>query len=221
MSNWLAHILLAGPDDEYRLGGVLADLVSTVAAHGLSPGIRRGIALHHSLDAFGDAHPAACASNRRLVSAGVGLRPAAAGIAVDMLYDHLLARDWPRYCPTVSLAEFAEAFYRSAARGDPAVPPKARLALEHMRTENWLESYRDLGEVRTVLERIRRRLSPRAAAASPLPAAAGVFERNPTPFEEDFARFWPDMVTHAAKFLSLEKTLVSERSGGAISRPLR
>ncbi len=202
--NWLAHILLAGPHADDQLGGVLADLLSMTEARQMPPGIRRGIALHHRVDASGDAHPAACASNRRLVDANVGVRPAAAGIGVDMIYDHLLARDWARYCPAVELGTFTARFYRLAAQSNAPIPPKARMALALMRQENWLESYRDLAEVRAVLGRIRHRLSPRAAAASPLPMAADVFADDPGPFEQDFAHFWPDMVAHAASFLAKE-----------------
>ena len=202
--NWLAHILLAGPNPEDQLGGVLADLLSMPEARAMPPGIQHGIALHQRIDAFADAHPAVSASNRRLTTAGVGLRPAAAGIAVDMLYDHLLARDWPRYCPEVPLEVFAADFYRIAAAITTPIPPKARLALDYMRTEDWLSSYRDPRETRAVLERIRRRLSARAAAVSPLPVAVDVFTHNPRAFEEDFARFWPEIVAHAQTFLARE-----------------
>lgn len=200
--NWLAHILLAGPQADDQLGGVLADMLSTTDARRMPAGIRRGIALHQSIDAYGDAHPAACASNRRLTTAGVGLRPAAAGIAIDMLYDHLLARDWARYGPRVSLGTFAAGFYHHAAGCTALLPPKVRLGLDFMRRENWLESYRDLSEIRAVLGRIQRRLSPRAAAVSPLPLAVDVFARDSQGFEEDFARFWPDISAHAADFLA-------------------
>lgn len=199
--NWLAHILLAGPDPDLQLGGVLADMLSMPEARTMPPGIQRGIALHQRIDAFADAHPAVAASNRRLTNAGVGLRPAAAGIAVDMLYDHLLARDWPRYCPEVPLAAFARSFYQIAAACSAPIPPKVRFGLDLMRTEDWLTSYHHVEEIRAVLGRIQRRLSPRAAAVSPLPLATDVFSNDPAGFEADFARFWPEVVLHAGASL--------------------
>ena len=198
--NWLAHILLAGDNEDDQLGGVLADLLTMPQVMLLPPGVRRGVALHHAIDAFSDAHPAVVASGQRISSAGVGLRPAAAAIAVDMLYDHLLARQWALHCPTHNLETFCANFYRVASRHAAAMPPRARLALELMQAENWLLSYRELGEIRQVLERIRRRLSPRAAEASPLASAVDVFARDPKAFADDFARFWPDVVAHAAAF---------------------
>ena len=198
--NWLAHILLAGDDPEMQLGGVLADLLTLPQTKALPPSVRRGIALHQTIDAFCDAHPAVSASNRRISGGGVGLRPAAAAVAVDMLYDHLLARDWARYGLAQSLETFCANFYQAASTQAAIIPPKARLALDLMRAENWLVSYRDLGEIRHTLERIRRRLSPRAAELSPLASAVDVFARDPAAFEADFARFWPDMAAHVDAF---------------------
>ena len=198
--NWLAHILLAGDREKDQLGGVLADLLTMPQTKNLPPGFRRGISLHHSIDAFCDAHPAVGASNLRISGAGVGLRPVAAAVAVDMLYDHLLARRWDRHCPTRSLEIFSADFYNVATGHAAILPPEARLALGLMQAENWLVSYRDIDEIRHVLERIRGRLSPRAAELSPLAAAVDVFVRDPAGFEEDFERFWPDVVAHAAAF---------------------
>ncbi len=196
--NWLAHILLAGNNEDDQLGGVLADLLTMPQTKFLPPGVQHGVALHQAIDAFSDAHPAVIASGRRISSAGVGLRPAAAAIAVDMLYDHLLAQQWAEHCPARSLEIFSADFYRVTARQAAIVPPRARMALDLMRVENWLLSYRDLAEIRHVLARIRRRLSPRAAEVSPLASAVDVFARDPAAFADDFARFWPDVVAHVA-----------------------
>ena len=198
--NWLAHILLAGDDAELQLGGVLADLLPMTQTPALPRGVRHGIALHQAIDAFSDAHPAVGASNRRVTAAGVGLRPAAAAVAVDVLYDHLLARRWARHCPERTLEAFCDDFYRAASDRAAIVPPRARLAFDLMQSENWLVSYRELDGIRSVLERIRRRLSPRASALSPLAAAVDVFAADPAAFEADFVRFWPDVAAHAAAF---------------------
>ena len=157
--NWLAHILLAGDNEDDQLGGVLADLLTMPQTKLLPPVVRHGVALHQAIDAFSDAHPAVAAIGQRVSSAGVGLRPAAAAIAVDMLYDHLLARRWDFYCPARNLETFSMDFYRVASGRMDIIPSGARMALDLMQVENWLVSYRDLGEIRHVLERIRRRLS--------------------------------------------------------------
>ena len=207
--NWLAHILLAGPDGEDQLGGVLADLVSMTAAHELPPGVRRGIALHLAIDSFSDAHPAVSASVRRISQGGVGLRPAAAAIAVDVLYDHLLACDWISHGPPgVTLETFTRSFYKLSAAHRGLFPPRVQQAMEAMAAQDWLGSYRTVEGVRVALERIRRRLSPRAAALCPLANAVEVFRREPGGFREDFAKFWPNVVAHARRARHDAKTSV-------------
>ena len=209
--NWLAHILLAGPDGDDQLGGVLADLVPMAAARELPAGVRRGVALHLAIDAFTDAHPAVCASVRRISTGGVGLRPAAAAIAVDVLYDHLLARQWTsRGPPGVSLETFTHGFYALANARAALFPWKARQAFDAMAAQDWLGSYRSLDGVRVALERIRRRLSPRAAAVCPLAGAVKVFRLEPEGFAGDFACFWPEVAAHAQRFLAAAKTPAPE-----------
>ena len=209
--NWLAHILLAGPDGEEQLGGVLADLVPMTVARDLPDGVRRGVALHLAVDAFTDAHPAVGASVRRISTGGVGLRPAAAAIAVDVLYDHLLARRWTSHGPPgVSLETFTHGFYALAKAHAALFPWKAQQAFDAMAAQDWLGSYRSLDGVRVTLERIRRRLSPRAAAVCPLAAAVEVFRREPGGFAGDFAWFWPEAVEHAQRFRTTAKTPARE-----------
>ena len=208
--NWLAHILLAGPDGDDQLGGVLADLVPVTAARELPGGVQRGIALHLAIDSFSDAHPAVCTSIRRISHGGVGLRPAAAAIAVDVLYDHLLACDWTAYGPPgVALATFTGGFYDLASAHRELFPWKVQQAMDAMAAQDWLGSYQTVDGVRVALERIRRRLSPRAAAVCPLADAVEVFRREPDGFARDFARFWPEVVAHAWNIRSGTKTVVS------------
>ena len=199
--NWLAHVVLAGADAADQVGGVAADLVTAAQARALPADVRRGIALHHAVDGFTDTHPVVGRSCQRLYRAGVGLPAAAAGVAVDMLYDHLLARRWPRDAPPesagVTLAAFAARFYAVARPFAAGLPDGARLAFAKMSEEDWFTSYRELALVRGALVRIRARLSPRAAAACPLERAADVFAERTGEFEEDFALFWPELARHA------------------------
>ena len=213
--NWLAHIFLAGGDPEDQIGGVLADVLTPRATAGLSPGVLRGMALHRSLDAHGDAHPAFLESCRRLARAGVGLRSLACGVAVDVLYDHVLASHWEEFCPAVALETFAQSFYDAAARHAGELTPAARTAFIRMAEEDWLSSYREIEGVRVTLQRIRARLSARAAEQSPLPAAVEVYQADSAGFEEDFRRFLPAAQAHAAAFLAEWKSTFAVAGEGA------
>jgi acyl carrier protein phosphodiesterase len=145
------------------------------------------------------------ASCRRLYQARIGLPAAAAGIAVDMLYDHLLAARWPHDVVADAaspLPLFAADFYRlTSSDAASPLPATARQVLDRMAAEDWLTSYQDLGSIRLALERIRQRLSPRAAAACPLARAADVFAAQHDAFAADFEAFWPELAAHSRQYL--------------------
>ena len=92
--NYLAHLYLAGPEPEARLGALLGDFVFGQAALADWGALeRREIVIHRRVDRYTDEHPQVVAA-RRLFAHG---RQRYAGIALDVYYDHCLARDWARY----------------------------------------------------------------------------------------------------------------------------
>src|SRR6478609_8124795 len=91
--NLLAHALLAGGDDDVRFGSMIGDFVRGAIDPALPDGVRGGIALHRAVDAYTDAHA-------EVVAARALFEPPYrryAGILLDVWFDHLLARDWPRH----------------------------------------------------------------------------------------------------------------------------
>jgi acyl carrier protein phosphodiesterase len=91
--NYLAHLLLSDAADLPLAGGVLGDFVRGPVGDRFPPELGCSIRLHRRIDTVTDAHPAviaACAAfpdhSRRY-----------AGVLLDMILDHCLARDWPRY----------------------------------------------------------------------------------------------------------------------------
>ncbi|MBL8495996.1 MAG: DUF479 domain-containing protein [Rhodocyclaceae bacterium] len=190
--NYLAHALLAGPDPESRLGGLLGDFVKGTPDGfdpRLPPGVVAGIALHRQIDRYADTHPAFQASRRR-VSAQ---RRRYAGVMIDMFYDHFLARHWLRYC-SQPLGEFAEETYALLADHAAILPPRLRGMLPHMREQNWLVSYACAAGIGTALDGISRHRLTR-----PNPLAGGVDEllSGYGGFEADFDTFMAAAVAFA------------------------
>lgn len=147
--------------------------------------------MHRRIDALTDSHPEARRSAARL-------RPAAgrwSGVAVDLLYDHVLASEWPRLAPlhgvADSLPDFADRVYRTLADHESDLPPLARQVRRVMTAEDWLASYADLDAVTRALERMERRvLARRSALGRPprpvsLAVAVEVFRKVPGAFREE------------------------------------
>src|SRR5690606_12351008 len=105
--NFLAHLYLSGNDESIMVGNFIADVVKGKKALGLfEEPVKRGIELHRVIDFFTDNHPVVTQSKDRL---RLKYRHYA-GVIVDMVYDHCLARNWNSYT-TEPLPVFAARAY--------------------------------------------------------------------------------------------------------------
>jgi acyl carrier protein phosphodiesterase len=182
--NFLAHILLA-PDTESRVGQLLGDFVTNSSEAEFGAVIHREILLHRKIDAFTDSHPVVLAAKSRF-------RPETrrfAGILLDVLYDHLLARDWSRYCAQ-PLPEFVGHFYSGAELFRSRFPPDFARAFTYMVADDWLGSYREFAGVRSTMLRLGIR---RPKFAVPLVDGLTDLENNAREFAEAFPRFFADL----------------------------
>lgn len=91
--NFLAHLWLADRSATSMAGAVLGDVVRGADLSMYPPDIAAGIRLHRRIDAATDRHPQVVAARAGFAS---GQRRYA-GIVLDLVCDHLLARDWPAH----------------------------------------------------------------------------------------------------------------------------
>jgi acyl carrier protein phosphodiesterase len=183
--NFLAHLLLSSHDDEEMIGNLLGDFVRKGGETPYSEKMRRGILLHRRIDGFTDRHPIFRRSRQRIRP---GLRRYG-GVAVDLYYDHFLAREFSRY-HDMPLERFAERVYRLLKEYEPLLPPRLQAIMPRMIERNWLYSYREAETIERALERISERLSrPNALAET-----AEDFRRCYDDFAEDFRAFFPELV---------------------------
>lgn len=153
--NYLAHLYLARPDPEAMLGALLGDFVfGRAALEDYSPVVRREILVHRRVDRYTDDHPLVVEARGLF---GDGLRRYA-GIALDVYYDHCLARDWPRYSD-MPLDAFTARFYRYLLSRLDGLPPRLQAIAPRIAAHDWLGSYRDRDSVDLAVTRIATRLS--------------------------------------------------------------
>ena len=195
--NFLAHLVLSGPhDDDLLLGNFAAEAVRGRAAVEAYPAaVQRGIRLHRLIDSFTDAHPVVRRSTARLRAAGLGKW---AGVAADVGYDHLLARDFARYHYDAQepLPAFARRMYALLHRRRQELPERLQHLLQHMRQHDWLSGY----AYPDGLTRSLQGLSRRAAGAEVLATGGPAFLAELPAYEADFREFWPEL--RAAVYLS-------------------
>lgn len=188
--NFLAHAWLAGDSTADRVGGVIGDFVKGPLPAGLPSDLAAGVALHRKIDVFADTHPAFQRSRARVSLA----RRRFAGVLVDMFYDHLLARDWPRY-DGQALPQFAADIYQEMATCSQALPTAAREIARPMAADDWLTAYADITAVERALQRMSRH---RLRRANPLGGAIEELLADYGGFTADCRQFLPDAANFAA-----------------------
>jgi acyl carrier protein phosphodiesterase len=163
--NFLAHFWLTDKAQLPLAGALLGDVLRGALPAHMPPALAASVTLHRRVDATTDRHP-------RVVAARSGFEPGArryAGIVLDLLFDHVLARDWPAYSaqPLPAFADRAAqavheagAWFEHAGERTPEAAPFSAL----------LQSYASPGGIERAIERTARRLR---VPGGMLDAAAG------------------------------------------------
>ena len=183
--NHLAHLLLAGPDDGLRLGGLMGDFVRGPIDPQLTTGVRMGIALHRAIDSFTDQHP----DVRALKSAFEPPYRRYAGILIDIWFDHLLARDFSRWS-TTPLAQFSDDTNVLLQRHDRTLPDSLRRFARYLHARRLPAAYAEREMISEVLSGVASRLR------RPNPLALGLLEisRLESELAQAFGSFFPQLV---------------------------
>jgi acyl carrier protein phosphodiesterase len=192
--NHVAHCLLSFGDEDTLLGNFIADFVKGSRWRDYPPGVQRGILLHRHIDAFTDSHAATHECTALL-------RPYAkryAGPVTDILFDHLLVKDWLQYVPDQSFLLFKEQTYAMLARRAGEMPENLQRNLPKMIEGDFIHTYGGREGMEWVMERFSRRIPGGLDEAGIMTC----FWDNLAAFEEDFQRFFPELAATARNFAS-------------------
>ena len=152
--NFLAHCLLAAPEEGLIAGGVLGDFIKGPVPDDLPAELGAGIRLHRRIDSFSNHLPEMKVSVRRF---GPDLRRAAP-VLLDIVADRILAETWQHYCDR-SIGDFTSDVYTALTRYDHHVPASGRRFVDYMVATDLLARYGEpepLGRAAGhVLERLR------------------------------------------------------------------
>jgi acyl carrier protein phosphodiesterase len=184
--NYLAHLYLARHSDEAMLGALLGDFVGGRDLAAWPRAIALEIRLHRQVDSYTDAHPVVLELKSHFPQ---GLRRFC-GIALDVYFDHLLARDWSRHSSR-PLSEFSEQAYRVLLSHLPRLPARLQRLAPLMAAGDWLGSYRQRDTVDRAVERIATRLSRGHEA---LVACLPVLRQHEREAEAAFEAFFPQLL---------------------------
>jgi acyl carrier protein phosphodiesterase len=195
--NYLIHFLLAGDDEELRLGDILGDYVKGRVERfehpGLTDRMRTGIQMHRTIDAFSDRHPAVHRS-KRILSAEYGRL---SGVIVDVFYDHVLARRWTEHHPR-PLPDYTGAIYRTLTGNLHRLPASVHPLVTSMSRGDWLGGYASQRGIERALQGMARRYPVAAEIGTAGRLLTDHFDR----FSDDFDEFLPELRLRCAEFLA-------------------
>ena len=182
--NYLAHLYLSEPTEDAWLGSLLGDFVKGPLDGRYSGDITRAIVLHRNIDTFTDAHPLVLQSKSRISPE----RRRYAGIMVDMFYDHFLAKYWDEF-HAEPVGSFTAKIYAILERRHAILPERLQQMAPKMAQWHWLESYAEVGSIRTALDRMGQRLT----RENRLLGSADELTQHYAVLEKDFRAFLPQV----------------------------
>ncbi|MFM7024266.1 MAG: ACP phosphodiesterase [Flavobacteriales bacterium] len=150
--NFLAHIVLSGPDPEVAIGNFIADSILPKERGLLSPKMQKGIEPHHAIDSFTDQHHAF----KNTVQL---LRPSLkkyAPVAADVFYDHFLASHFQDF-HAQNLKTFTAGFYASLTQYKNQLPGKGRELANYIIQYDWLNMYSSVEGLHNILCQMAQR----------------------------------------------------------------
>lgn len=193
--NHLAHLFLAPDSELHRVGSLLGDFARGLDSGSLPPAIHEGLRHHRSVDAFTDQHPDVMASKRLFSSQ----RRRFAGVALDILYDHYLLRNWHRFS-SMDVDDFIDQVYAELRNHRKAMPEKMQTVTGQIVRYDWFRSYQSLDNIGFALDRVANRIRFRHSFS-------GIIEEikaQDQALEARFLCFFPDLKEHARICLHID-----------------
>ncbi|MNK72149.1 Acyl carrier protein phosphodiesterase [compost metagenome] len=193
--NFLAHIYLSGDNDLIKIGNFMADGIRGKQFEHFPEDIQKGILLHRFIDTYTDSHDIFRKSTKRLHERYHHY----AGVIVDIVYDHFLAKNWAQYSDE-KLELFVQRFYHSLHDNYDILTEKTQGLMPYMIERNWLLSYRTTEGIQNILTQMDRR----SKNISQMQYAVEELTEFYDEFEEEFTLFFEEMRAQAKeKLLSL------------------
>ncbi|CAH0991317.1 Acyl carrier protein phosphodiesterase [Sinobacterium norvegicum] len=186
--NYLAHLHIAEVCHSHFAGNLLGDFVKGSPEQQHPAEVAAGIRLHRFVDSFTDQHPLV----KQAKTLFVDERRRYAPIALDMFWDHCLAKHWQQY-HSKPLSHFNRHAAAEVARYQDNLPERYQRLMRYMWPQRWLESYQEIDNIGLSLARMSQR-SPRMA---PLADCIIDLQQHYHALEEIFPEFYPLLLTAA------------------------
>jgi acyl carrier protein phosphodiesterase len=184
--NILIHLFFSQNDENVIIGNFIADYIRGLDRLKIySPKIQSGIKLHQWIDNYSDKNI--------IVKKSISLFSPSlkhyAPVAVDVIYDHFMSNNWEKFS-NKSLHNTISDFYLILKNNYNILPSRAKKAVDHMISNNWLMMYKDIAGLKHIFEW----MDSRASFNSNLTNSIEILLKNYLEIENDFHTFMSQMI---------------------------
>ena len=184
--NFLAHLYLSGEDEKLMVGNFIGDYVKGRKYENFKGEVKQGILLHRQIDSYTDNH-LKFREAKKLIVPEFGLY---SGIVIDLIYDHLLAKNWNNYS-TRNLREYTKWVHSILLKNFFYLPKRVQGFLPILIQNRRLESYATVEGIQKSLEIMSRYTS----LPDKSKIAIEIMVENLPFFENNFADFMSDVIS--------------------------
>jgi acyl carrier protein phosphodiesterase len=181
--NFLGHLYFSNNDTSLMYANLFGDFVKGKDLDRFSAVQKKGIILHRAIDQYIDHHSAVTDLMHQLYPH----LPKVTGIAIDLFFDHLLAKQWDNYHSS-SLNDFLANFYSVSIKDDPNYPEEYKIFIQQLKRHNWIASYPQFH----ALEKMSKGVASRISFKNSLESAPTVYLKFESQIEQTFKHYMID-----------------------------
>lgn len=185
--NYLGHLYFSNDDTELMYANLYGDFVKGRFFGNYSPTVEKGIRLHRAIDTYIDNHPMVLDLTRSLYHE----LPKIASVAVDLYFDHLLAKQWHNFHRD-ELPVFLDRFYSANPNAWDEYSMEFQEMIVKMRTFRWLNYYPS----HQGLEKACQGVASRLSFLTKLNDAPSIFLKNEVEITACFQVYMNDAIQY-------------------------
>jgi acyl carrier protein phosphodiesterase len=185
--NYLGHLYFSGNDLQLMYANLFGDFVKGSDLSNYPPVLRKGIQLHRKIDSYIDHHPKV----NELMHELYPFLPKVTGIAIDLIFDHLLASNWSKFHP-LPYRQFLDQFYELEISQRDGYTEEFHIFTLQLKRNDWMIHYAS----REGLQKMCTGVGSKLSFPNALHSAPELFDAHRERMEGTFQLFMQDAIPH-------------------------
>ncbi len=178
--NYLGHLYFSNNDSELMTANLFGDFVKGRDLSSYTPKVQEGILLHRKIDSYINQSETVLILMRKLYES----LPKVSGVAIDLFFDHLLAKHWGQFHP-VPLDAYLNQYYHEIQLSEALYSANFVSMMNRLIEHNWISYYSTLYG----LEKSCQGVSSRISFPNELKNGMHVFKNHQKEVTQTFFQF--------------------------------